>query len=493
MESRIGLDYIVENKDYATKLGADINVKRQVFELLSALCVYSGDGYTRALEALEHYKSSKSLRYRFQLVVNELRHARASDYKTVLMAFINCLIISTPQIKVNPSMASHSSLMILRDEKKLDPDLRVQLDVYEEQKASDEVYVNGPNDVDLNSPLDVFYAIFNQVLDTPQESLSSTSFNICFASIRKSLLIHRSTLLENKEESEKLLKAPSQHKSLHRLKSVDGGYGSSQWIAASASSASTTPRGWTPTATSSSTWFWPKGLWSATPSATPSATFWLWSATPASPSRLGSTAPSSSPRGWTLSSPWPSSTPTRDPSSPARDSQAKTKMKTFNWNKLPVAKIWGKNNIWSLVAQKNEKPVKARRIDFNDMEALFCQQAPLTPQVSSGSSPGKGGDSGELPGKKQTTKKEEVDLLDAKRSLIINIFLRQFRSSNDDIIRMILDGDYDEFGAEKLKGLMKILPEMDEIEMLKAWDGDRSKLNTAEKFILQLVDVPTIA
>ena len=39
-------------------------VKRQVFELLSALCVYSADGYNRALEALDHYKTFKSERYR---------------------------------------------------------------------------------------------------------------------------------------------------------------------------------------------------------------------------------------------------------------------------------------------------------------------------------------------------------------------------------------------------------------------------------------------
>jgi hypothetical protein len=31
-------------------------VKRQVFELLSALCVYNAEGYGRALEALDHYK-----------------------------------------------------------------------------------------------------------------------------------------------------------------------------------------------------------------------------------------------------------------------------------------------------------------------------------------------------------------------------------------------------------------------------------------------------
>ena len=31
-------------------------MKKQVFELLSALCVYNAEGYSRALEALDHYK-----------------------------------------------------------------------------------------------------------------------------------------------------------------------------------------------------------------------------------------------------------------------------------------------------------------------------------------------------------------------------------------------------------------------------------------------------
>ncbi len=34
----------------------NIQVKKQVFELLSALCVYNAEGYNRALEALEFYK-----------------------------------------------------------------------------------------------------------------------------------------------------------------------------------------------------------------------------------------------------------------------------------------------------------------------------------------------------------------------------------------------------------------------------------------------------
>jgi hypothetical protein len=37
----------------------NVTVKKQVLELLSALCVYNADGYARALDALEHYKVLK--------------------------------------------------------------------------------------------------------------------------------------------------------------------------------------------------------------------------------------------------------------------------------------------------------------------------------------------------------------------------------------------------------------------------------------------------
>lgn len=66
MDSRIGLDYIVENREYVAKLAsaldtANFTVKKQVFELLSALCVYNADGYSRTLDALEHYRNLKGV------------------------------------------------------------------------------------------------------------------------------------------------------------------------------------------------------------------------------------------------------------------------------------------------------------------------------------------------------------------------------------------------------------------------------------------------
>nr|XP_024214357.1 inverted formin-2-like [Halyomorpha halys] len=104
MESRIGLDYILENPDYTAKLAAaldtsSVTVKKQVFELLSALCVYNTEGYTRALDALEHFKKLKCERYRLKIILDELEAASQSDYQTALLAFINCLIISSPQLK----------------------------------------------------------------------------------------------------------------------------------------------------------------------------------------------------------------------------------------------------------------------------------------------------------------------------------------------------------------------------------------------------------
>ena len=50
-----------------------------------------------------------------------------------------------------------------------DPDLKVQLDVFEEQRESDEAVTAGPHTVDLSCHLDVFYCVFSKVQDTPQE------------------------------------------------------------------------------------------------------------------------------------------------------------------------------------------------------------------------------------------------------------------------------------------------------------------------------------
>ncbi|XP_012286898.1 uncharacterized protein LOC105703237 isoform X2 [Orussus abietinus] len=163
----------------------------------------------------------------------------------------------------------------------------------------------------------------------------------------------------------------------------------------------------------------------------------------------------------------------------------KTKMKTINWNKIPHHKVIGKRNIWSLVADEHQNSPMAD-LDWSEMEGLFCQQVPIFSSIASSS--GSGGPSSDT--EKRRREHTEIVLLDGKRSLNVNIFLKQFRSSNDDVIRLIREGDHGDIGLEKLRGLLKILPEVEEVEKLKNFEGDKSKLGNAEKFFLQLMQVP---
>lgn len=61
MDTSIKLDSVVENSEYVANLAStldtgSVTVKKQVFELLTALCAYNAEGHARALETLEHYK-----------------------------------------------------------------------------------------------------------------------------------------------------------------------------------------------------------------------------------------------------------------------------------------------------------------------------------------------------------------------------------------------------------------------------------------------------
>ena len=45
----------------------------------------------------------------------------------------------------------------------------------------------------------------------------------------------------------------------------------------------------------------------------------------------------------------------------------------------------------------------------------------------------------------------------------VNIFLKQFKLPNAEIVKLIVDGNPEAIGQEKLKGLLKILPEKEEV------------------------------
>ncbi len=55
-------------------------------------------------------------------------------------------------------------------------------------------------------------------------------------------------------------------------------------------------------------------------------------------------------------------------------------------------------------------------------------------------------------------------LLDNTRSLAVNIFLKQFKAPSEAVVGMVRQGDTENMGLEKLKGLEKILPKKEEVK-----------------------------
>ncbi|XP_065578323.1 FH2 domain-containing protein 1-like isoform X2 [Artemia franciscana] len=523
MEPRIGLDYIVENKEYTAKLASALDtenviVKKQVLELLSALCVYNAEGYTRSLEVLEQYKTKHSERYRFSVILKELKNAQTNEYKAALIAFINCLIISTTnlhdRIRIRNEFVGLKLISVLSDirrEKAIDNDVLVQLDVFDEQRDSDESQFSGPEGVDLSSPLDVFHAVFRQVADTPQEM---TFLNILQHLLRIDMrenisdmiwdtaetMIHKVTLLDSVEERQKLIRSTSYgnipNKFVPKYKGGETrclcgchrdemGRRKSSLTNNAASPGLLSPRETSPLPQQRSPGHspLPAGL-QPPPGVPPPPPTGL--PPPPPPPGCGSTpAPPSGVPPMPLHKIPPLSSPEIKIKLPQQNiPKPKAKMKTFNWNKLPDSKVVNGRNVWTLAAENHKEA--AKDLDWSEMEGLFCQQSALPQNVRfDPNAPPR------TPDAERKKKEQEIMLLDGKRSLNINIILKQFRSSNDQILHLIKTGAHDEIGAERLRGLLKILPTNDEVEALKSFDGDHNRLGSAEKFLLQLIAVPS--
>ncbi|XP_035228652.1 uncharacterized protein LOC118200800 [Stegodyphus dumicola] len=563
-----------------------------------------------------------------------MKSSEVVEYTTALVAFVNCVIISTAtlndRIRIRNEFLGLKILEVLNQFRKqckngANSDLAVQLDVFDEQRSTDEGQFSGPDGVDLSSHMDVFFAILRQIAETPQEipflsilqhllrtDLSQPLSEVVWETAET--LVHRATLLESKQEADRLLRASNLgglmrcHCSCHYKSttsntedcdvtpnkrnrpthlsfcSSDGVRTPGSILSPSLSHPPPTPydTAASPMVTScvndafksptkgllkQNSEFFPNAVRqnSIAEQIVPTKNNAIYSQCCNSMSKhqtsdvllndesqdhssisakcnnkpsndtVSSSVPNSNlessncdqghntnndiisqiqingqisqnippppplPPQSTGGMPLPPPPPPPPPSfaiAPQIKKSAvettlpqqntpkpKTKMKSFNWSKIPVNKVIGKDNLWSRVAKDHTG--SPNDLDFDVMEGLFCQQ----PVTTNGHVSPKFGDSSDNNDKK---KKEiqEINLLDGKRSLNINIFLKQFRSSHENIVRILEDGAHEDLGAERLRGLLKILPESDEAEMLRNFDGDKSKLGNAEKFLLQLLDVP---
>ncbi|XP_052001457.1 inverted formin-2 [Xyrauchen texanus] len=109
MNSSAGIHFIIDNEGYVRKLSQALDtsntmVKKQVFELLAALSMFSSEGHRLALDALDHYKCVKTQQYRFSVIMNELQATDNVPYMVTLLSVINAVIFSTDDLRQRDKM-----------------------------------------------------------------------------------------------------------------------------------------------------------------------------------------------------------------------------------------------------------------------------------------------------------------------------------------------------------------------------------------------------
>ncbi|XP_075782571.1 inverted formin-2 isoform X2 [Pelodiscus sinensis] len=178
MNSHKGIEYIVSNEGYVRKLSqaldtSNVMVKKQVFDLLAALSIYSLEGHALALDALDHYKTVKNQQYRFSVIMNELSATDNVPYMITLLSVINAVILGTEELKTRTQLRNEfiglqllDILTKLRDIE--DEDLLIQCETFEESKSEDdEELLKICDGIDMNSHHEVFSCLFNKVSSSP--------------------------------------------------------------------------------------------------------------------------------------------------------------------------------------------------------------------------------------------------------------------------------------------------------------------------------------
>ncbi|KAM9571105.1 inverted formin-2-like isoform 2-T2 [Salvelinus alpinus] len=512
MNSSSGINFIVENEGYIRKLSQALDtsntmVKKQVFELLAALSMFSSDGYRLAMDALDHYKGVKTQQYRFSVIMNELQATDNVPYMVTLLGVINAIIFGTDALRQRDKMRKEfiglqllDILPKLRDEE--DEDLIIQCEAFEEAMVEDEeelLRVYGG--IDMSSHQEVFTTLFNKVSRSPSslQLLSILQALLLLGPDRADIwqtleaLTNRAILLDQDSPMDscetimqRLVFSKRRTAGVH---AVDGLPPKKIDKAVQTDKVDNDQERLTKCNTTSQ-------VSSVPPPPPPSLP------PPPAPTlpHTGGGVPSPPPplpgMGVSPGCPPPplpamSGMPPPPPPPPgmggmgvAQSSQSlgcacsasskagrcpTLRMKKLNWQKLRA--VTDGHSMWTS-AQKDVP----REPNYSSIEQLFC--LPVTEHKDKGAA---------APVKKEP---KEISFIDVKKNLNLNIFLKQFKCSHDEFVSLIQNGDRTKFDVEVLKQLVKLLPEKHEIENLKSFQGEKDKLANVDRFYITILAVP---
>ncbi|CAB1330835.1 unnamed protein product, partial [Coregonus sp. 'balchen'] len=525
MNSSAGIHFIMENEGYIRKLSQALDtsntmVKKQVFELLAALSMFSSDGYRQALDALDHYKASgvKTQLFRFGVIMNELQATDNVPYMVTLLSVINAIIFGTDDLRQRDKMRKEfiglqllDILPKLRDEE--DEDLIIQCEVFEEAMYEDEeelLRVYGG--IDMSSHQEVFITLFNKVSSSPSslQLLSILQALLLLGPDRADIwqaleaLTNRAILLDqdyHMDSCEMIMqRLVFSKRKKAGVDAVDGlppkkidkavqtdmvDDDQERLTKCSTISQVSSPPPHPPPSLSPN--MMEQGPRQCPPPPPPPLQHIGGGVPPPPPPLPGMGVPPGCPPpppppppppgtgggGPPPPPPLPGLLPPPPPPPPPGMGGIVVAQSSQSLGCAPAAasKAGHGHSIWTS-AQK-DAPLEP---NYSSIEQLFC--LPVTEHKDQGAA---------APVKNEP---KEISFIDAKKNLNLNIFLKQFKCSRDEFVALIQSGDRSKFDVEVLKQLIKLLPEKHEIENLKSFLGEKEKLANVDRFYISLLAVP---
>ncbi|KAG8384282.1 hypothetical protein BUALT_Bualt04G0102200 [Buddleja alternifolia] len=168
-------------------------------------------------------------------------------------------------------------------------------------------------------------------------------------------------------------------------------------------------------------------------------------------------------------SPIPKETPNEEANGEEKDG-LKPKLKPLHWDKVRATS--DRATVWDQLKSSNFQ------LNEDAMESLFgCNSANSVPKEATRKSV--------LP-----TFEQENRVLDPKKSQNIAILLRALNVTREEVSEALLDGNLEGLGPELLETLVKMAPTKEEEIKLKEYNGESSKLGSAERFLKAILDIP---
>ena len=168
--------------------------------------------------------------------------------------------------------------------------------------------------------------------------------------------------------------------------------------------------------------------------------------------------------------------PVKDPHSSPAQSRDRS-LVILDWAKLTLPQIQG--SVWTEIGQDADL-LKSMEDGgaFRDLESLFTRRLPTRRLPTRTHSP--------------LTPSKTVALLDAKRSISVQIFLSNFRISFVDIKIAILEMNEDILDADTVEMMIPICPDMHEMEQILGYEGELQRLGKSEQYFREVGAIPRL-